>query len=106
MDQSRRQFTDEFKREAATLLASSGRRRRRPQGGWASTYIPTGEGWLYLVRRRRVDTALLGHLRQHFVIGSAIVPAHDRAQRGIGLHRRGIDADPLALDQALLGHKL
>ena len=59
-----------------------------------------------IVRRRRLDAALLGHLRQHFAIGPAIVPAHDRAQRGIGLHRRGVDADPLALDQALLGHEL
>src|SRR5260370_14880574 len=59
-----------------------------------------------IVRCRRVDAALLGHLRQHFAIGLAIVPPHDRAQRGIGLHRRGVDADPLALDQALLGHML
>ena len=40
-----------------------------------------------IVRIRRLDAALLGHLLQHFAIGPAIVPAHDGAQRGIGLHR-------------------
>ena len=32
---------------------------------------------------------------------AAIAP-NDRAQRRIGFHRRGIDADPLAFDQTML----
>jgi len=54
----------------------------------------------------RLDAAFLGHLDQHFAIAPAIVPAHDRAQRPLGLHRRSVDADPLASDQAFLGHQL
>ena len=34
------------------------------------------------------------------------VPPADRAHRGVGLHGRGIDPDPLALDQAVLGQPL
>ena len=44
--------------------------------------------------------------RQHRAIALAAVAPHDRAQRGVGLHRRAVDADPLALHQAALGHEL
>ena len=43
---------------------------------------------------------------QHLAIALAVVAAHDGAQRRIGLHRRAIDADPLAFDQTLLGNEL
>ena len=39
-------------------------------------------------------------------VALAAVAPHDRAQRGVGLHRRAVDADPLALDQAALGQAL
>ena len=55
---------------------------------------------------RRVDAALFRHPRQHRAIALAAVAPHDRAQRGVGLHRRAVDADPLALHQAALGHEL
>src|SRR5512132_272368 len=56
-----------------------------------------------IVGRRRLDPALLGHALQHLPVGLACVPADDRPQRGIGLHRRGVDADPLAVHQTVLG---
>ena len=59
-----------------------------------------------VVDRRRLDAALLGHPRQHLAIGLAIVAAHDRPQRGVGLHRRAIDANALALHQTALGDEL
>ena len=59
-----------------------------------------------VVDRRRLDTALLGHPRQHLAIALAIVAAHDRPQRGVGLHRRAVDADPLAFHQTMLGDEL
>src|SRR5208282_5881737 len=52
---------------------------------------------------RRVDPALLRHARQHLAVALAVVAPHDRAQRRTGLHRRAVDADPLALHQAALG---
>ena len=55
---------------------------------------------------RRLDPALFRHPRQHRAIALAAVAPHDRAQRGVGLHRRAVDADPLALHQAALGHEL
>ena len=59
-----------------------------------------------VVDRRRLDTALLGHLRQHLPIGLAVVAAHDRPQRGVGFHRRPIDANALALHQTAFGDQL
>ena len=56
--------------------------------------------------RRRLDAALLGHPRQHLAVALAGVAPDDRPQRRVGLHGRGIDADPLALDQAVLGQSL
>ena len=56
--------------------------------------------------RRRLDPALLRHPRQHRPVALAIVAPHDGAQRGVGLHRRAVDADPLALHQAALGDPL
>ena len=56
-----------------------------------------------IVGRRRLDPALLGHSLQHLPIGLACLPADDRPEGGIGLHRRGVDADPLALHQTVLG---
>ena len=56
--------------------------------------------------RRRLNPALLRHPRQHRAIALAAVAPHDRAQRGVGLHRRAVDADPLALHKAALGHEL
>jgi hypothetical protein len=49
--------------------------------------------------------ALLRHPRQHRAIALARVAPHDRAQRGVGLHRRAVDADLLAVHQAALGHE-
>ena len=46
-----------------------------------------------VVSRRRLDPALLGHPRQHLAIGLAAVAPHDCPQRGVGFHRRTIDAD-------------
>ena len=43
---------------------------------------------------------------EHLAVAFAAVAADDRAQRRVGLHRRGVDADPLALDQAVLGQPL
>ena len=59
-----------------------------------------------VVGRRRRDPALLRQPLQHLPVAFAAVAAHDRAQRRIGLHRRGVDADPVALDQAVLGQPL
>ena len=42
----------------------------------------------------------LRHPRQHRSVAVAAVPPHDCAQRGVGLHHRAVDADPLALHQA------
>ena len=56
-----------------------------------------------IVGRRRLDPAFLGHPLQHLPIGLACLPAHDRPERGVGLHRRGVHADPLALYQTVLG---
>ena len=39
-------------------------------------------------------------------IGLATVATHDGSQRGVGLHRRTIDADPLTLHQAALGDEV
>ncbi len=55
-----------------------------------------------ILRRRRLDPAFHGHPLEHLPIALAGVPAHDRAQRRVGLHRRGVDADPIALDQPVL----
>ena len=55
---------------------------------------------------RRIDAALFRHPRQHRAIALAAVAPHDRAQSGVGFHRRAVDADPLALHQAALGHEL
>jgi len=52
--------------------------------------------------RRRLDAALLGHPRQHLAIAFAAVAPHDRAKCCVGFHRRRVDTDPLALDQAML----
>jgi hypothetical protein len=35
-----------------------------------------------------------------------VVAPHDRAQRGVGLHRRAVDPDPLALQKTMLSHEL
>ena len=59
-----------------------------------------------IIDRRRLDATLLGHARQHLTIGRAIVAAHDRPHRSVGLHRRTVDADPLAFHQATLGDDL
>jgi hypothetical protein len=56
-----------------------------------------------IVGRRRFDPTLLGHPLQHLPVGLARVPADDRPERGVGLHRRSVDADPLALHQTVLG---
>ena len=48
---------------------------------WSSGWPPSSE----VANRRRLDPALLGHPRQHLTIGLAIVAAHDRPQRGVGL---------------------
>jgi hypothetical protein len=56
-----------------------------------------------VVDRRRLDPAFLRHPRQHLAIALAIVAAHDRPQRGVGLHRRAIDANALAFHQPALG---
>jgi hypothetical protein len=53
--------------------------------------------------RRRRDPARLGQPLEHLPVALAGVAPHDRAQGGVGLHGRGVDADPLALDQAVLG---
>src|SRR3984893_754369 len=58
-----------------------------------------------VIDRRRLDAALLRHPRQHLAIGLATV-VHDRPQRGVGLHRRSVDADPLALHETALGNEL
>ena len=55
--------------------------------------------------RETVMVGLLRHPRQHRAIALAAVAPHDRAQRGVGLHRRAVDADPLALHKAALGHE-
>jgi hypothetical protein len=44
-----------------------------------------------------------GHTCHHLAIAFAAVAPNDRAQRRVGFHRRGIDADSLALDQAMRG---
>ena len=59
-----------------------------------------------ILGRRRLDAAFDRHARQHRAIALAAVPPHDGAQRRVGLHGRGIEADPLALDQAVLGQAL
>ena len=56
-----------------------------------------------IVDRRRCDAALLRHPGQHLAIGLAAVAPHDGSQRGVGFHRRAVDADPLALHQTALG---
>ncbi len=56
-----------------------------------------------VLRRRRINAAFLGHPRQHLAIGLAIVAAHDRAQRRIGLHGRTVHADPLGLHEIMAG---
>jgi hypothetical protein len=48
----------------------------------------------------------LSQLGQEIVIALARVAPHDAAQRRIGLQRRRIDADGLALDQAGVGESL
>src|SRR3546814_4230033 len=56
-----------------------------------------------VVDRRRVDAALLRHAHQHLAVGLAIVTPHDGTQRGVRLHGRAIDADPLAFHQIVPG---
>ena len=56
--------------------------------------------------RRRRDPALGGQTPEHLAVALAVVAPHDRAQGGVGLHGRGVDADALALDQAVLGQPL
>jgi hypothetical protein len=56
-----------------------------------------------ILGRRRLDATLAGHTGQHLAIAFAAVAPNDRAQRRVGFHRRGIDADALALDQAMRG---
>jgi hypothetical protein len=53
--------------------------------------------------RRRLDAARLGHAGQHLTVALAGVAPHDRPHRRVRLHRRGVDADPLALDETTLG---
>ena len=43
-----------------------------------------------------------GQTAQHLLVILAGVPAHQAAQRGIGLLGRGIDADPLGAHQIVL----
>ena len=50
--------------------------------------------------RRRLDARGLRQLRQEVLIALARVAPHDAAQRRVGLQRRRVDADRLALDQA------
>ena len=59
-----------------------------------------------VIDRRRRYAALLSHPRQHLAIGLATVATHDGSQRGVGLHRRTVDADPLTLHQAALGDQV
>ena len=59
-----------------------------------------------VVRRRRRDAALLGQPLEHLAVALAGVAPHDRAQRRVGLHGRGVDADPVALDQPVLRQPL
>ena len=55
---------------------------------------------------RRLNPARRGHALQHLVVGLAIGAPRNRAQGGVGLHRRGVRADPFALDQPMLGQAL
>jgi hypothetical protein len=52
--------------------------------------------------RGRLDAAFGGHAVQHVSIGLARVPAHDRPQRRVGLHGRGVHPDLIALHQTVL----
>src|SRR5947209_15316434 len=86
------------------------------RGLWLSRALPVRVGQLLafaiavqpdqVLGGWRLDAALFGHARQHLAIAFAVIAPHDRAQRRVGFHRRGIHADPLALDQALLGQTL
>jgi hypothetical protein len=53
-------------------------------------------------RGRRFDAARPGQTAQHLLVILAAVPAHQTAQRGIGLLGRGIHADPPGRHQVVL----
>ena len=59
-----------------------------------------------LSRRGRGDPAFLGQALEHLAVALAGVAPDDRPHGGVGLHGGSIDADPLALDQAVLGEAL
>ena len=46
------------------------------------------------------------HAGEHLAVALAAAAPDDGAQRRVGLHRRGVDADALALHQATLGQTL
>ena len=59
-----------------------------------------------VVGRRGLDAAFLGQTLQHLPVAFAAVAPDDRAQCRVGRHGRGIDADAITLDQAVLGQAL
>ena len=80
--------------------------RRGPLGVRQPLALPLAVEPDQVLGRRRRDPALLRQPLQHLPVALAAVAAHDRAQGGVGLHGRGVDADPVALDQPVLGQAL
>ena len=56
--------------------------------------------------RIRIARTFLRQTLEHLAVAFTAVATHDRPQRRMGLHGRGIDADPVALDQPMLGQLL
>jgi hypothetical protein len=80
--------------------------RRSPLGVGQPLALPLAVEPDQVLGRGRRDPALLREALQHLAVALAAVAAHDRPQGGVGLHGRGVDADPVALDQAVLGQAL
>ena len=98
----------------ATSLCQSAGRYPPPHGISFDSFLPLRLR-LRLRLRCRVRSSIVGvstplfftiRARQHLTIGLATVATHDRPQCSGGLHRRSIDADPLALHETALGNKL
>ena len=77
--------------------------RRGPLGVGQPLAFPLPVEPDQVLGRGRRDPALLREPLQHLPVALAVGAAHDRPQGGVRLHGRGVDPDPVALDQPVLG---
>ena len=80
--------------------------RRRPLPVRQPLALPLAVEPDQVLGRRRRDAALLRQSLEHRAVALAAVAPHDHPQGSVGLHGRGVDPDPPALDEAVFGQAL